>query len=633
MKNLRPKQLLITGIYSAVKTFVWCLAIIITSNPTLRAQQPDSVYLQKQWKANWIMVPGASTTGYGVYMFRKSINLKTMPKKFEVLVSADNRYKLFINGKMISTGPARGDLLHWNFETLDLAPYLQTGLNIIAAQVWNDGEFKPNANFAIQTGFILQGNNEFSRGLNTDKTWKCTQDSSYSPLPVHLPTYYVAGPGEQVTMRYHPKDWASLNFDDHLWPNALPFGEGMPKNKPGFTFAQNLRLLTPSIIPQMSFKEERLVSLRKAKGIVAPAGFPLTRGALTIAANSKDTLLFDQTYLTNAYPTLIFSGGNSAEISISYAESLYTKYPGKGNRNEIDGKYFLGRKDSIVLDGTQRQEFTPLAWRTYRYIQVVVHTKAEPVILEDIFGTATGYPFTLNAQIKTDNTELQNILNIGWRTARLCAMETYMDCPYYEQLQYIGDTRIQALVSLYNSGDDRLVLNALSGLDNSREPEGLFQACYPTNTTNYIPPFSLWYIGMLHDYMMYGKNTAFIQKKLLSARQILQYFGNYQQADGALKNLPWWNFTDWVNGWDMGVSPPGKDGNSAILDLQLLWAYELAADMELKIGMKDYGRLDLQKAAQLKITIRKNIGMWVNNFLLIAWRRITFRSIQTHWPF
>ncbi len=49
--------------------------------------------------------------------------------------------------------------------------------------------------------------------------------------------------------------------------------------------------------------------------------------------------------------------------------------------------------------------------------------------------------------------EVQRILNTGWRTARLCAHETYMDCPFYEQLQYGGDARIQMLVSLYTTGD------------------------------------------------------------------------------------------------------------------------------------------------------------------------------------
>ena len=74
------------------------------------------------------------------------------------------------------------------------------------------------------------------------------------------------------------------------------------------------------------------------------------------------------------------------------------------------------------------------------------------------------------------------MLEIGWRTARLCAVETYMDCPYYEQLQYIGDTRIQALVSLFNSGDDRLAKNAIDQLDQSRLPDGVTLSRYPSRT-------------------------------------------------------------------------------------------------------------------------------------------------------
>ena len=53
------------------------------------------------------------------------------------------------------------------------------------------------------------------------------------------------------------------------------------------------------------------------------------------------------------------------------------------------------------------------------------------------------------------------MLDIGWRTARLCANETYMDCPYYEQLQYFGDTRIQALITLYNTRDRYMARNAI----------------------------------------------------------------------------------------------------------------------------------------------------------------------------
>jgi len=182
-----------------------------------------------------------------------------------------------------------------------------------------------------------------------------------------------------------------------------------------------------------------------------------------------------------------------------------------------------------------------------------------------------------------------------------------MDCPYYEQLQYIGDTRIQGLVSLYNSGDDRLLRNAINQIDYSRQPEGLTLSRYPTSNPQYITPFSLWYIGMLHDYMMYGNDSSFIKNKLMGARQILNYFKGFQQQDGSLRNLPGWNFTDWVDvkNWPVGTRSPGKDGNSALIDLQLLWAYQVAADLEQRIGIREFAALYKQNEEQLKKTIRK----------------------------
>ena len=66
-----------------------------------------------------------------------------------------------------------------------------------------------------------------------------------------------------------------------------------------------------------------------------------------------------------------------------------------------------------------------------------------PLIVEEITATATGFPFVRTAKFDAGVAELNQILDVGWRTARLCAHETYMDCPYYEQLQYSGDTRVQ----------------------------------------------------------------------------------------------------------------------------------------------------------------------------------------------
>jgi len=90
-------------------------------------------------------------------------------------------------------------------------------------------------------------------------------------------------------------------------------------------------------------------------------------------------------------------------------------------------------------------------------------------------------------------------------------------------------------------------------------------------------------------------------------RQVLWFFSNYQQADGSLKNVPYWNFTDWAEakGWKHGIPPIGKNGNSAILDLQLLIAYQEAAELEKSMGMKEYALMYEREVVRLKNTIQK----------------------------
>ena len=92
-----------------------------------QAQNINPAILQKQWQASWIAVPNAPTQDYGVYLFRKTLDLVIKPASFLVHVSADNRYKLFVNEKQVSLGLERGDIAHWHFETVDIAPFLQVG--------------------------------------------------------------------------------------------------------------------------------------------------------------------------------------------------------------------------------------------------------------------------------------------------------------------------------------------------------------------------------------------------------------------------------------------------------------------------------------------------------------------------
>src|SRR5664279_244408 len=101
--------------------------------------------LTRAWPASWIAPPNSYLREYGVFHFRKNFELSEKPDQFIVHVSADNRYRLFINGNPVCSGPARGDLGHWRFETIDISPWLLKGKNVIAAVVWNFGEDMPMA--------------------------------------------------------------------------------------------------------------------------------------------------------------------------------------------------------------------------------------------------------------------------------------------------------------------------------------------------------------------------------------------------------------------------------------------------------------------------------------------------------
>jgi alpha-L-rhamnosidase len=220
-------------------------------------------------------------------------------------------------------------------------------------------------------------------------------------------------------------------------------------------------------------------------------------------------------------------------------------------------------------------------------------------------ATYIGYPFERRARFEGGGPEIGRILDVGWRTARLCAHETYMDCPYYEQLQYVGDTRVQCLVSLYNSGDARLMRNAIQQVNDSRQSDGATMSRYPTRMEQYIPGFSLWWIAMVHDYWWYVNDPEFVRRMLPGVRAVLSFFAQYQKPNGSLEPLPWWRYLDWVPGWKGGDPPQEEDGSSAPFDLLLAMAYRWATELESNLGMRALAAEYGTRERQLHTTIQE----------------------------
>ncbi len=575
------------------------------------ARQQEFSRPPQRWTARWIAAPDASPTAFGVYHFRRSFELPRKPGRFVLHVTADNRYQLFVNGARVVWGPARGELSAWPYETVDIASHLRPGRNVLAVLVWNFAEHAPLAQQTWQTGLMVQGDGDAEAVVNTSTAWLATTNRAYTPLPIDFGMvrgYWAAGAAERVDGEAYPWGWEQPEFDAAGWRQAVA---GPPARPREARDAHSRHMLVARDIPLMEERVERIARLRESSGTTVPPGFPGVPARLDIGSRSRVRLLVDRGELTTAYPELEVSGGRGATIGVRYAEALYLGAKGndKGHRDEVAGKTFGGYGDEFLPDGGGRRVFRPLWWRTFRYLELTIETAGEPLVLHDLRSVYTSYPFVQTAHFSADRADLDRMMEVGWRTARVCAHETYMDCPYYEQLQYAGDTRIQALVSYYMSGDARLARQAISALDASRTHEGLTFSRAPSRLPQYIPPFSLWWIGMVHDFSRYQDDPAFVRAQLPGIRAVLAYFAARQRPDGHLADIGWWNFVDWVDAWPDGVPPHGTRGESAPLDLQLLLALQYAAEIMSGQGERIQAESYLASAASLRTAIRRTYWM------------------------
>lgn len=524
--------------------------------------------------ADWITCPGSNAKAYGVYHLRKLFQLAEKPASFVVHVSGDQRYRLLVNGIPACFGPARGDLRNWNYETIDIAPFLKKGKNILAAQLWNMGGGAPAAQVSYQTAFILQGNTAKEAVVNTNTSWKIILDKGYSPqpFPASRLASYIVGSCDSVDFKKYTHGWEKAELDDSDWQRAV--AEPRPR------YYNEKRRLVPRSIPLMEEREEPITGIVRLTGLDASATQNFAaKGTLLIPANTTATILFDIKNLTTAYPEISFSGGAGGKVKITYAESLFDARGLKRNRAQVEGKKIKGYYDVFMPDGGRDRMFRPLWMRTFRYIQFDITTGNEPLTFDKLTSVFTAYPFKQNGSFRSNDPVLSDIWNVGWRTARLCANETYMDCPYYEQLQYVGDTQIQALISLYVSGDDRLIRNAIEQFHQSQIPDGLTADAYPAGGSKIIPPFSLFWVSMIYDFYRHRDDPQFIDKYQLSIATVMKWFE--QRIDPQthlLGKLGYWNFVDW-SFTQKGVPPGGEEGNSAILTLQYAYTLDQAAEM------------------------------------------------------
>jgi alpha-L-rhamnosidase len=571
----------------------------------LFAQQP------KLWTAQWITAADAPQRDEVVLHFKKIIELAIPPQHFYVDISADNQFVFYVNQQRVGNGPSRADLAHWRYETYDLGPLLHAGRNVLAATIWNFGTHAPIAQMSDRTAFLVHGQSAAERVADTDASWSVQIEPGIHTIQPHVGGYYAADPGIRLDAGAFDWSWNSDAPPASSWKNAIALGRGSLR---GETDAPNNWQLVADFLPPMDMRLVPAGKVVKADGIAIPQNFP--EHGFTIPPHQKASILIDNTTLTTGYPALTAGGGSGSTIRLTYAEALFDDAGQKANRNLVAGRHIEGPVDEFMLGGPDSHEFMPLTWRTWRYLQIAIEAKEQPVRIEGLKTWFSAYPFVERATFSSNDETLRSIWDVGWRTARLDAHDTYMDTPYWERLQYIGDTRIQALISYVVSDDDRLAKQAIEAFNDSRIPDGLTTSRYPSSLVQMIPTFSLMWVGMVHDFWLYRGDADFVRAQLPGTRAVLNWYLAHQRPDGVMGNVSWWPFVDWGKDFESGMPPQDPDGGSSIITLQFIEALRDAIELEVFAGDRHNAAVYRDAAQRAVGAVRKLC--WSEQYGLIA---------------
>ncbi len=537
------------------------------------------------YDAPWVAYPSANNTQYGVYHFRKSFEVDTVPESLVVHLSADNRYHLFVNGALLCYGPAKGDLQTWKYDVIDIAPYLQEGENQLAASVYNAGADMPMSMFSVQTAFFLKAADAEWAELNTDASWKVHQNEAYTPISYQemlrgdnrwFYGYYACGPGDDIEGAAYPWGWQELDFEDGDWKSAEPL-----------SFEQRAHWnLMERNIPFMADHRVEARELRKAEGTELPEGMLEGKTSWKIPANTEASLIIDYGVLTMGYPDLVVRGGAGSKVQAKYAEALYEEVNLKGHRDQVEGLTMFGVWDVFRPDGAERT-FRPLWKRCYRYVQLNVTTGDEPLEVVSHSLEYSGYPYPEMAQFVSDDERLNQIFENALRTLAMCSGETYYDTPFYEQLSYGGDNRPIAVNSFYNSNDDRLFREVMRLYPQSANRETrLFKSAYPSRFDFDMGSWSLAWIQSLHDYYYFRGDSDFAAQFVEPIEGVLEYYERHldekRMIVGTVNSQ---NFMDWsIHRGNIPRREDGKITHSSILTLFYIHTLDLVEELYTVIG-------------------------------------------------
>lgn len=589
------------------------------------------------WHPDWIDAPRKDRVG-GIVLFHRTFNLYDVPEKCEAKVTADTRYRLWVNGQSMCIGPPKGDEKAWFYNQFDIAPYLKKGENIIAVRVlryyYTHIDSVPFARLSYPGFFFYAACG--SKEIKSDASWQCCIDTSIYLKPqslydISLQIY------EKVDGTKAPQlDWKlTTDLDSRMW---IPAKEYIFVTTCG---GWTPWILEPSPIPPLHEIQ------RKFSGVVQDLSdhnrnpfLPSiadwqklldTNKKIRIPADSKCVVDIEYAeHITGFVRLAIVAGsGKDTDVILLPAECYEYDPPNnsgarsKGDRRDFKKGNLLGATDDYKVCGMQTKSglevYEPFWFRTFRFIRVSIETRHEPIELQELTFKETGYPLQVLASYEDEKTD-PRFWTVSLRTLKNCMHDSYEDCPFYEQLQYAMDTRSEILFSYYVSGDDLLARKAIKDFRNAMQPDGVTFSRSPAHRQQTIPGFSLYWIFMIHDHLQYFSDVAFAKQFMSSIDAVLSFFDRHVDPKVGLIGVfhpRYWAYVDWVDIWPSGVPPAYSQGHATYFSLLYVYALKKGAEISRQIGRPEFAPGYISRATKLTNAINQQCfnGQYYTNGL------------------
>lgn len=580
------------------------------------------------WPCKWIGIKEGSMPFVAAYKRKFNIDKENT---ITIHVSGDERYELYLDGIRIGRGSERNGGSDWYYETYEVC--ITKGTHVFVAKVWSLGDLKPWAQNTFGHGFIMAPEgSEYIEMLGTGVAlWEVKVLNGYtfeSPILSceAAKLTHKTGAGGKESIDGALFDWGFENGEGEGWQKAqIAASSGTRKMTPGplpTMYEEKIENVTIRFVELLedSLTETQVVNMERNRLEQCLLFARMFKGIpVTIPANTALRIIVDLNDYFCLYPELTLSKGKESKLRINWSEALYDKNGDKAGRDSMEGKYFAGLGNSYFPDGGELRKYNTLWWHAGRFMEIIIKTQEEPLIIENINLVQVHYPFVFESSFECEDISLNKLIPMSLRTLEMCSHEILMDCPFYEQKNYIGDTLIESLVGYSWSRDDRLIRKMIS----IYEPVGEF-----------IPTFRYWWVNIVYDYAMWRGDKAFIgtlmprvrsimenaflylidDENLLHLKENIKYealtYTSSKAQVGLFKSAPGWNYIDLgikgtVKEWLYGNPPEDESGINCIYNLLILNALRKAAKLEGYFGEFEMEARYLRYADIIKQGIEK----------------------------